>query len=63
MGDSHLARDRRGNRRRRLPRRSLGGADRKRLAVTALIAGYAIFAVFGQILESGGAINTLNNGS
>src|SRR5256885_8379289 len=33
------------------------------LAVTALIAGYAIFAVFGQILESGGAINTLNNGS
>ena len=33
------------------------------LGVTALIAGYAIFAVFGQLLESGGAINTLNNGS
>jgi hypothetical protein len=33
------------------------------IAVTALIAGYAIFAVFGQLLEGSGAINTLNNGS
>ncbi len=33
------------------------------IVVTALIAGYAIFAVFGQLLEGSGAINTLNNGS
>src|SRR5256714_12873489 len=33
------------------------------LIVTAVIAGYAIFAVFGQLLEGSGAINTLNNGS
>ena len=33
------------------------------LLVTALIAGYAIFAIFGQLLESGGSINTLNSGS
>jgi len=33
------------------------------LFVTAIIAGYAIFAIFGSLLESGGAINTLNNGS
>jgi hypothetical protein len=33
------------------------------LIVTALIAGYAIFAIFGQLLESTGSINTLNNGS
>ena len=31
--------------------------------VTAVIAGYAIFAVFGQLLDSTGSINTLNNGS
>src|SRR2546430_5125226 len=33
------------------------------LIVTALIAGYAIFAVFGQLLDTTGSINTLNNGS
>src|SRR5947207_11817676 len=33
------------------------------LLVTALIAGYAIFAIFGQLLETTGSINTLNNGS
>lgn len=33
------------------------------LIVTAVIAGYAIFAVFGQLLEGTGSINTLNNGS
>jgi hypothetical protein len=33
------------------------------LLATALIAGYAIFAVFGQLLETSGSINTLNNGS
>lgn len=33
------------------------------LVVTALIAGYAIFAIFGQLLETTGSINTLNNGS
>jgi hypothetical protein len=33
------------------------------LIVTALIAGYAIFAIFGSLLESSGSINTLNNGS
>ena len=33
------------------------------LVVTAVIAGYAIFAIFGQLLESTGSINTLNNGS
>jgi hypothetical protein len=33
------------------------------LLITALIAGYAIFAIFGQILEGTGSINTLNNGS
>src|SRR5690348_12893421 len=33
------------------------------IVVTAVIAGYAIFAVFGQLLEGGGTINTLNNGS
>jgi hypothetical protein len=33
------------------------------LLVTALIAGYAIFAIFGQILDTTGSINTLNNGS
>jgi hypothetical protein len=33
------------------------------LVVTAVIAGYAIFAVFGQLLEGSGAINTLNSGS
>ena len=31
--------------------------------VTALIAGYAIFAIFGQLLDTTGSINTLNNGS
>jgi hypothetical protein len=33
------------------------------LLVTALIAGYAIFAIFGQLLEGTGSINTLGNGS
>src|SRR5256885_15981207 len=33
------------------------------LLVTALIAGYAIFAIFGQLLETTGSINTLNKGS
>jgi len=33
------------------------------LVVTALIAGYAIFAIFGQLLETTGSFNTLNNGS
>jgi hypothetical protein len=33
------------------------------LIVTAFIAGYAIFAIFGQLLEGTGSINTLNNGS
>lgn len=33
------------------------------LIVTAFIAGYAIFAVFGTLLASSGSINTLNNGS
>src|SRR5438105_15007767 len=33
------------------------------LAATALIAGYAIFAIFGQLLDTTGSINTLNNGS
>src|SRR5207302_2783165 len=33
------------------------------LIVTAVIAGYAIFAIFGTLLESTGSINTLNNGS
>ncbi len=33
------------------------------LVVTALIAGYAIFAIFGQLLDTTGSINTLNNGS
>jgi hypothetical protein len=33
------------------------------LVVTAIIAGYAIFAIFGTLLESTGSINTLNNGS
>jgi hypothetical protein len=33
------------------------------LLITALIAGYAIFAIFGQILQGTGSINTLNNGS
>jgi hypothetical protein len=33
------------------------------LVITALIAGYAIFAIFGQLLEGTGSINTLNNGS
>ncbi|MGH2470803.1 MAG: hypothetical protein ACRDG6_00135 [Candidatus Limnocylindria bacterium] len=31
--------------------------------VTALIAGYAIFAIFGQLLDTTGSIDTLNNGS
>jgi hypothetical protein len=31
--------------------------------VTALIAGYAIFAIFGQLLDTTGSLNTLNNGS
>ena len=33
------------------------------LVVTAIIAGYAIFAIFGSLLGSTGSINTLNNGS
>ncbi len=33
------------------------------LVVTAIVAGYAIYAIFGQLLETNGAINTLNNGS
>jgi membrane-associated phospholipid phosphatase len=41
----------------------LSGAMLLALFVTAIIAGYAIFAIFGSLLESGGAINTLNNGS
>jgi hypothetical protein len=41
----------------------VSGALFMALFVTAIIAGYAIFAVFGSLLESGGAINTLNNGS
>jgi len=41
----------------------LGGVLFIALFVTAIIAGYAIFAIFGALLESGGAINTLNNGS
>jgi hypothetical protein len=32
------------------------------LVITAVIAGYAIFAIFGQLLEGTGSINTLNNG-
>ncbi|TMC76089.1 MAG: hypothetical protein E6J09_10740 [Chloroflexi bacterium] len=41
----------------------LGGVLFIALFATAIIAGYAIFAIFGSLLESGGAINTLNNGS
>ena len=41
----------------------LSGAMFVALFVTAIIAGYAIFAIFGSLLESGGAINTLNSGS
>ena len=41
----------------------LGGVLFIALFVTAIIAGYAIFAIFGSVLESGGAINTLNSGS
>jgi len=41
----------------------LSGAMLVAMFVTAIIAGFAIFAIFGSILESGGAINTLNNGS
>ena len=41
----------------------LGGVLFIALFVTAIIAGYAFFAIFGSVLESGGAINTLNNGS
>ena len=41
----------------------LSGAMLVALFVTAIIAGFAIFAIFGSILESGGAINTLNSGS
>ena len=41
----------------------LSGAMLVALFITAIIAGFAIFAIFGSILESGGAINTLNNGS
>jgi hypothetical protein len=41
----------------------LSGVLLAALFVTAIIAGYAIFAIFGSLLESGGAINTLNNGS
>ena len=33
------------------------------LVVTAVIASYAIFAIFGQLLDTTGSINTLNNGS
>jgi hypothetical protein len=33
------------------------------LVVTALIAGYAVFAIFGQLLDTTGSINKLNNGS
>jgi hypothetical protein len=33
------------------------------LVITAFIAGYAIFAIFGQLLEGTGSINTLRNGS
>jgi hypothetical protein len=35
------------------------------ILVTALIAGYAIFAMFGQLLDTTGSLNTLNlnNGS
>jgi hypothetical protein len=33
------------------------------LVATAVIAGYAIFAIFGQLLDTTGSINTLNNGS
>ena len=31
------------------------------LIATALIAGYAIFAIFGQLLDTTGSINSLNN--
>jgi hypothetical protein len=41
----------------------LGSAMIAGLVATALVAGYAIFAIFGSLLESSGAINTLNNGS
>jgi len=41
----------------------LSGAMLVALFITAIIAGFAIFAIFGSILESGGAINTLNSGS
>ena len=40
----------------------LSGAMLVALFITAIIAGFAIFAIFGSILESGGAINTLNSG-
>jgi hypothetical protein len=33
------------------------------LVATALIAGLAIFALFSALLESGGAIDTINSGS
>jgi hypothetical protein len=33
------------------------------ILITAVIAGYAIFAIFGQLLDTTGSINTLNNGS
>ena len=33
------------------------------LVVTAVIAGTAIFAIFASLLETNGAINTLNSGS
>jgi hypothetical protein len=33
------------------------------ILVTAVIAGYAIFAIFGQLLDTTGSLNTLNNGS
>ena len=31
--------------------------------VTSIIASYAIFAIFGQLLDTTGSTNTLNNGS
>lgn len=41
----------------------LGAAMVGGIVVTALIAGYAIFAIFSQLLDTTGSINTLNNGS
>lgn len=41
----------------------LGAAMLAALTATALIAGYAIYAMFALIFESGGGIGILNGGS